>query len=164
ATPDRPLEHPAGARRRQPLRQLPGRLGQPGGQPHAGVADAGRRPLVDHAGPGTGRAACDPARPARGRAGPAPRRPQEEAALSPDIIALGIPVMIGCVIVEFLHDLRQKVRNFRLNATVSNISCGILEQATGFISKGLFIGLYGWLYAHGRLATIADSWWVFLLL
>lgn len=82
----------------------------------------------------------------------------------PDIIALGIPVMIGCVVVEFLHDLRQKARNFRLNATVSNISCGILEQATGFISKGLFIALYSWLYEHGRQATIQDAWWVFLLL
>lgn len=82
----------------------------------------------------------------------------------PDIIALGIPVMIGCVVVEFLHDLRQKVRNFRLNATVSNISCGILEQATGFVSKGLFIALYSWLYERGRLVTIDDSWWVFLLL
>jgi sterol desaturase/sphingolipid hydroxylase (fatty acid hydroxylase superfamily) len=82
----------------------------------------------------------------------------------PDIIALGIPIMIGCVVVEFLHDLRQKVRNFRVNGMLSNISCGILEQATGFISKGLFIALYAWLYEHFRLATIQDRWWVFLVL
>ena len=82
----------------------------------------------------------------------------------PDIIALGIPLMIGCVVVEFLHDLRQEVRNFRVNGMLSNISCGILEQATGFISKGLFIALYAWLYAHFRVATIRDAWWVFLVL
>jgi alkylglycerol monooxygenase len=82
----------------------------------------------------------------------------------PDIIALGIPLMIGCVVVEFIHDLRQKVRTFRDNGALSNISCGILEQATGFISKGLFLALYVWLYEHGRIATIADSWWVFALL
>jgi len=82
----------------------------------------------------------------------------------PDIIALGIPLMIGCVVVEFIHDLRQKVRNYRVNGALSNISCGIFEQVTGFISKGLFLALYVWLHDNFRVASIEDTWWVFVLL
>ncbi len=82
----------------------------------------------------------------------------------PDIIAIGIPFMIACVAIEFLYDLRQPHRAYRLNAAISNISCGIFEQLTGFISKGLFLVLYLALYEHARLTTLQDSLWVFVAL
>lgn len=82
----------------------------------------------------------------------------------PDIIAIGIPFMIACVVIEFLYDLRNKQKNYRVNAAISNISCGIFEQVTGFISKGLFALLYIYLYNNHRLFTIEDSVLVFLAL
>ncbi len=48
----------------------------------------------------------------------------------PDIIAIGIPFMIACVVIELLYDLRNKQKNYRINAAISNISCGIFEQVT----------------------------------
>lgn len=82
----------------------------------------------------------------------------------PDIIAIGIPFMIGCVVIEFIYDLRQKVKNFRLNAALSNISCGIFEQVTGFISKGLFIGAYIVVYENARLFSLEDTFLVWIAL
>lgn len=82
----------------------------------------------------------------------------------PDIIAIGIPIMIACVVIEFIYDMRQKVKAFRLNATLSNISCGIFEQVTGFISKGLFLGVYVLVYEHWRIMTIQDTVLVMLAL
>lgn len=79
----------------------------------------------------------------------------------PDIIAIGIPFMIACVVIEFLYDSRKKEKNYRINATISNISCGIFEQVTGFISKGIFALLYIYLYNNHRAFTIEDSLLVF---
>ncbi|WP_051219676.1 sterol desaturase family protein [Rheinheimera baltica] len=80
----------------------------------------------------------------------------------PDIIAICIPFMIACVVIEFLYDMRRKKKNYRINAAISNISCGIFEQVTGFISKGLFALLYIYLYNTHRLYTIEDSLLVFI--
>lgn len=82
----------------------------------------------------------------------------------PDIIAIGIPLMVGCVVVEFVYDLRRKVRNYRVNGALSNISCGIFEQLTGFISKGLFIAVYLYFYENWRVQTLDDTWWVWIAL
>lgn len=82
----------------------------------------------------------------------------------PDIIAIGIPVMVAFVVFEFLHDLRKKLVNYRINAAISNIGCGIFEQVTGFISKGLFIALYVFIYEHWRLNTFADTFWIWVSL
>lgn len=82
----------------------------------------------------------------------------------PDIIAIGIPFMVACVIVEFVYVFRKKIANYRINGAISNISCGIFEQVTGFISKGLFIALYVHVYEAWRMFTLADTLWVWLSL
>jgi alkylglycerol monooxygenase len=80
----------------------------------------------------------------------------------PDIIAIGIPFMIACVVIEFFYDLRKPQKNYRINAAISNISCGIFEQVTGFISKGLFALAYIYLYNNHRQFTITDALPVFI--
>ncbi len=82
----------------------------------------------------------------------------------PDIIAIGIPIMIACVVIEFIFVLRNKINNFRINASLSNISCGIFEQVTGFISKGLFLGVYLLVYNNWRLFSLEDTFWVWVAL
>lgn len=82
----------------------------------------------------------------------------------PDIIAIGIPFMVACVVIEFVYVFRKKIANYRVNGAISNISCGIFEQVTGFISKGLFIALYLHVYETWRLLTLADTLWVWLSL
>ncbi|BAJ03959.1 sterol desaturase family protein [Shewanella violacea] len=82
----------------------------------------------------------------------------------PDIIAIGIPFMVACLVIEFFYDLRKKEKNYRWNSTISNVSCGIFEQATGFISKGLFVLVYIAIYQDYRLTTFADTAWLWVLL
>jgi alkylglycerol monooxygenase len=82
----------------------------------------------------------------------------------PDIIAIGIPLMIACVVIELIYDRRRPQPTYRFNAAVSNISCGSFEQVTGFISKGLFLALYVAMYENFRLMTLQDGVGMFLLL
>jgi alkylglycerol monooxygenase len=85
----------------------------------------------------------------------------------PDIIAISIPFLVGSVVVEYLYDRRQRVKQYRLNAMMSNMGCGVAEQITGFISKGLFLAVYALIWSHFRVATIPDNsvWtWVALVL
>jgi len=83
----------------------------------------------------------------------------------PDIIAISIPFLVASVAVEWLYDRKQKTRQYVLNRSISNISCGIAEQVTGFLSKGLFLVLYAALYANFRVYEFSDSSvWTWLLL
>jgi len=82
----------------------------------------------------------------------------------PDIIAIGIPIMIACVVIEIIIDRRRATPRYRFNAAVSNMSCGSFEQVTSFISKGLFLALYVALYENFRVTTLQDGVAMFLLL
>jgi sterol desaturase/sphingolipid hydroxylase (fatty acid hydroxylase superfamily) len=85
----------------------------------------------------------------------------------PDIIALAIPLLVLSVVIEYLIDRRQQSKQYRLDSTISNMGCGVAEQITGFISKGLFFVGYASLYEHFRLHTFAlDSvaGWIALIL
>jgi sterol desaturase/sphingolipid hydroxylase (fatty acid hydroxylase superfamily) len=82
----------------------------------------------------------------------------------PDIIAIGIPPMILCLVIEFFYDRKQEKKNYRWNGTISNVSCGIFEQVTGFLSKGLFLYLYFVIYEKFRIVTLADTLLVWIAL
>ncbi len=72
----------------------------------------------------------------------------------PDLIALSIPFLVGSVVFEYMLDTTKKQRHYRLKDTISNMGCGIVEQITNFISKGLLLAVYAYLYGYYRIDTI----------
>jgi sterol desaturase/sphingolipid hydroxylase (fatty acid hydroxylase superfamily) len=91
---------------------------------------------------------------------------REVIAMFPDIIAIAIPFLLALVVMEFVVDRMKPIQVYHFGATVSNIGCGIFEQLTGFISKGLLLALYTYVYEACRITTVPlDSaiGWVALL-
>jgi alkylglycerol monooxygenase len=78
----------------------------------------------------------------------------------PDIIAIATPFFAATVVLEYLHDRKQPVQQYRLNRSLSNIACGIAEQSTSFLSKGAFLVLYASLFEHCRLHTFSNLSWL----
>ncbi|MEO1256899.1 MAG: sterol desaturase family protein, partial [Bacteroidota bacterium] len=60
--------------------------------------------------------------------------------------------------------LVRKVKIYRTNDAISNISCGISSQVMNAIWGVLSIGMYQFVYEYIRLATIPNTWWSYALL
>jgi sterol desaturase/sphingolipid hydroxylase (fatty acid hydroxylase superfamily) len=81
-----------------------------------------------------------------------------------DYIALSIPIFFILIGIEFLFSIRKKIRLYRLNDSITNISLGIGQQITGiFMKTALFFG-YLHLYDHYRFTTLETSFVVWLIL
>ncbi|MBL0342107.1 MAG: hypothetical protein IPP71_15005 [Bacteroidetes bacterium] len=81
-----------------------------------------------------------------------------------DYIALSIPIFFLLIGVELLYSVIKKVRLYRLNDSITNISLGIGQQITGiFMKTALFFG-YLYLYDTFRFFTIENTFltWVAL--
>lgn len=70
--------------------------------------------------------------------------------MSIDVVILSIPVFFVLILVELIYDSVQRRKNnpgtYRLNDAFTNISCGIIDQATGVFAKVLTIGVYALVY------------------
>ncbi len=74
-----------------------------------------------------------------------------------DYIALSIPVFFILIGIEFLFSIRKKIKLYRLNDSITNISLGIGQQITGiFMKTALFFG-YLHLYDHYRFTTLETT-------
>ncbi len=83
-----------------------------------------------------------------------------------DYIALSIPVFFILIGIELLYSVIKKVKLYRLNDSITNISLGIGQQITGiFMKTALFLG-YLFLYENFRFTTIENSVinWILLFL
>ncbi len=83
-----------------------------------------------------------------------------------DYIALSIPIFFILIGIELLYGVLRKVKLYRLNDSITNISLGIGQQITGiFMKTALFFG-YLFLYENFRIFTIENSLltWVLLFL
>jgi len=78
-------------------------------------------------------------------------------------IALAIPVFFVLMGVEWLVARQMNKKVYRLEDSVNDLSCGILQQLWNIFAKGgLFLG-YLWIYEHAGWASLgpADPWaWV----
>lgn len=70
--------------------------------------------------------------------------------MSLDVVILSIPVFFVLILVELIYDAVQRKKknkgSYRLNDAFTNISCGIIDQATGVFAKVFTIGIYALVY------------------
>jgi sterol desaturase/sphingolipid hydroxylase (fatty acid hydroxylase superfamily) len=72
-------------------------------------------------------------------------------------IALATPVFMLLVVIELLVLRARGGPAYRLHAAVSNIACGIGEQAVLLFTGGLGFAIYGWVHQHAPLHLGAPS-------
>ena len=71
-------------------------------------------------------------------------------------IALAVPAFFLLIGVEVFYAWWAKKDYYRLDDSINDLSCGIVEQVIGiFIKGGLFVGYLG-LYRHCRLFEITN--------
>lgn len=79
-------------------------------------------------------------------------------------IILSIPIFFILIGVELLVSKLRHSELYRFNDAVSNISCGVMQQIIGVLTKTVMIVGYIYLYDHFRLFELPETWWVYVLL
>lgn len=76
------------------------------------------------------------------------------------IIEASIPLFFLLIAVELLIVRRRHSSVYRLNDSISDLSCGILSQLLGVVTKLLVLGAYAWFAAHLSLQSfgLAPAW------
>ena len=76
------------------------------------------------------------------------------------IIEASIPLFFLLIIVELLLARRRHLALYRLNDSISDLSCGILSQLLGVFTKLLVLGAYAWFAGHLSLQSlgVAPAW------
>ena len=76
------------------------------------------------------------------------------------IIEASIPIFFLLIVVELLVVRRRHSTAYRLNDSISDLSCGILSQLLGVFTKLVVLGAYAWFAAHLSLQTfgVAPAW------
>ena len=81
-----------------------------------------------------------------------------------DYIALSIPIFFLLIGIELAYDFYKKLKYYRFNDSISNLSQGIGSQLTGLLMKTtLFFG-YKYIFEHWRIFDIPNHIWVWLIL
>ncbi len=79
-----------------------------------------------------------------------------------NFIALSVPIFFILIGVELLYGIIQKQKLYRLNDSITNLSCGIGQQVLGAWFKVIFMLLYIFIYNHS-IYKFADNGWTWLL-
>lgn len=87
-----------------------------------------------------------------------------------DPVILSIPIFFALIGLELVYDAYRRRKSgegvYRLNDAFSNISCGIIDQATGVFSKVFTVGMYTLAYtffADLTPWTIPSNWAFYIL-
>ncbi len=84
--------------------------------------------------------------------------------MAPNYIALAIPFFFLFMGIEFWVARRRNRQVYRLNDSVNDLSCGIMQQVVDVFLKTVLIGAYVWVYTYWRQFEIAvDSIGLWLL-
>ncbi|MES3033577.1 MAG: sterol desaturase family protein [Gemmatimonadota bacterium] len=70
------------------------------------------------------------------------------------IIEASIPLFFVLILVELVLVRRRRVGRYRLNDSISDLSCGILSQLLGIFTKLLVLGIYAWCVRHFALQRV----------
>ena len=84
-----------------------------------------------------------------------------------DPIGVAVPFFMALIGLEWVISVASKKKVYRLNDTLTDLSCGIGDQLLGFLAKGTLAFVYIWIYENLRIYTFeASSWvsWVFAML
>lgn len=81
-----------------------------------------------------------------------------------DYIALSIPVFFILIGIELAYDFYKKLKYYRFNDSISNLSQGIGSQITGlFMKTALFFG-YKYIFENLRLFDLPNNIWIWIIL
>jgi sterol desaturase/sphingolipid hydroxylase (fatty acid hydroxylase superfamily) len=84
--------------------------------------------------------------------------------MEPSLVHLAIPVFFALIGVEMLAARLLERDVYRLNDSVSDLSCGILQQVLEVFLKTLLFSGYAWLFARHRLLDVpAGAPWAWAL-
>ncbi len=72
-------------------------------------------------------------------------------------VSLAVPFFFVLIGVELVAGWIQNKRLYRLNDSINDLSCGIIDQIVGIFLKGLLFLGYLYLYEHIRLFEIAEA-------
>ncbi len=79
-------------------------------------------------------------------------------------VILSIPLYFTLIGFELIYQLIKKVKIYRTNDAISNISCGISSQVTNALWGVLSIAMYQYINEYWSIATIPNTWWSYVLL
>jgi alkylglycerol monooxygenase len=80
-----------------------------------------------------------------------------------DFIALSVPVFFLLIFIELIYGNWKKEKYYRLNDTLTNLSCGIGQTVLGLWLKFYFVFLMAYFYKF-RLFEIPNTWYYGVLL
>jgi sterol desaturase/sphingolipid hydroxylase (fatty acid hydroxylase superfamily) len=78
----------------------------------------------------------------------------------PHIIFFAIPIFVLAIVLE----LYVASKNYTAKDSIASISMGIGNVLLGFISKGIVLASFVFMYTHFRFFTIPITWWSFVLI
>ncbi len=74
-------------------------------------------------------------------------------------VILSIPLYFLLIGFELIHQAVTKVKTYRTNDAITNISCGITSQITNALWGVLSVGMYQYIYQYWSVAEIPVNWW-----
>ena len=80
-----------------------------------------------------------------------------------DPIALAIPVFLGAILAESVIARRKGLKLYRFFDAISDLSCGIGNQAIGLFVAAFSLFLYVCVYRHGAVVHYAGGVWPWVL-
>ena len=81
-----------------------------------------------------------------------------------DVILFSIPFFFALIGIEIVVERWQHRQLYRLNDSLTNLSCGITSQLFGVLTKSFTFAAYLVVYHYARLATLPTTWYTLLLL
>jgi sterol desaturase/sphingolipid hydroxylase (fatty acid hydroxylase superfamily) len=79
-------------------------------------------------------------------------------------VILSIPIYFFLIGLELLYQLISKVKTYRTNDAITNISCGITSQVSNALWGVLSIGMYQYIYQYWSIGEITANWWTNIIL
>jgi alkylglycerol monooxygenase len=84
--------------------------------------------------------------------------------MSFDPIALAVPFFFLLIGIELVAARALRRRVYRFSDSYADLGCGVAQRVVLLFFEAALLGLYAWVYAHGRLWTFADgSLWPWLI-
>ncbi len=80
-----------------------------------------------------------------------------------DFIALSVPFFFLFIFIELAYGSWKKEKYYRLNDTLTNLSCGVGQTVLGLWLKFYFVFLMFFFYQY-RVFTIPNTWYTWILL
>lgn len=82
----------------------------------------------------------------------------------PNIIHFAIPFFILAMLLELYVASKQDIKGYETKDALASISMGLGNVFLGFLSKGIVLLTFFWVYDNFRFFTIPIIWWSFILI